>query len=98
MKKLLFTLSIFSIALNGFGQTATFLSTFEDQNTDAEIGQEHIELYSGDNMYVVANPHPDARNSSNYVLKLCAHQSSRSRAEYDAWRNETNEKGNNSNH
>ena len=77
-------LIIFSGCKQTARQTPTFLSNFEDKNIKAEIGQEHIELSYGDKMYVVANPHPDSINNSDYVLKLCAHQSNRSRAEYDA--------------
>ena len=74
------------------GQTPTFQSNFEDQNTKAEFGSEKIELYDGDLMNVVSNPHPDAYNTSNYVLKVSTNPGSRSRAEYSADRHETNEK------
>ena len=76
----------------GNGQTATFSSNFEDQNTAAEIGKEKIEVYEGDNMYVVPNPHHDVWDNSDYVLKIVTDKGSRSRAEYSIQRHETYEK------
>jgi hypothetical protein len=79
--------------LMGYGQTATFLSNFEDQNTDPEIGVSvRTETGTSGGMYVVPNPHPDARNSSDYVLKQYTEPGTGGRAEYSAGRFETNKK------
>jgi hypothetical protein len=75
-----------------FGQTATFSSNFEDQNTDPEIGRALIERNKAD-MRVVPNPHPDANNSSDYVLKhVLLSEGLQRRSEYTASRKVTNEK------
>ncbi|MBI9039533.1 MAG: T9SS type A sorting domain-containing protein [Bacteroidales bacterium] len=60
-------------------------------NTDAEIGNEFLELNNG-NMYVVPNPFPDDVNSSDYVLKQAIPEGVARRAEYSVSREETNEK------
>ena len=76
-----------------FGQTATFLSNFEDQNTNPNIGiSVLIETGTSGGMYVVPNPHPDAVNSSAYVLKVFTEPGTGGRAEYTAARHETDEK------
>ena len=63
-------ISLLLLNLTGFGQTATFLSNFEDQNTSPEIGgPAMIETGTSGGMYVVPNPNPDSRNNSAYVLK-----------------------------
>jgi hypothetical protein len=75
----------------GFGQTATFLSNFEDQSTSADIGVAAIQTNSKGTMYVVENPNPDLRNSSGYVLKQVTGPGVASRAEYCTQRITTNE-------
>ena len=93
MKKLLFVSILYSITLIGCGQTATFSSNFEDQNTDPEIGDGVLlETGTSGSFDVVPNPHPDSRNSSDYVLKVATGPGTGGRAEYSAGNYETNEK------
>jgi hypothetical protein len=92
MKTLLFVISFLLINLAGFGQTATFLSNFEDQNIDPEIGSSAFETGTSGGYQIVANPHPDTYNSSNYVLKVYTEPGIGGRAEYRVQRMETNEK------
>lgn len=77
--------------LYGFGQAPIFLSNFEDQNTDAEIGKRTLEKEHS-NFYISANPRPDEFNRSDYVLKAIMGPGTKSRAEYSTSRHETIEK------
>lgn len=81
MKKLIFIITIFPTALIGFGQTPTFSSNFEDQNTTPEHGGSALIELSNGNIDIVANPNPDSRNSSAYVLR-CQTSQWPARAEY----------------
>lgn len=95
MKNISITLSIFLLIISSltFAQEPTFLSNFEDQNTEPETGgRVLIETGTSGGMYVVPNPHPDARNSSAYVLKQFTESGTGGRAEYSVGRLETNEK------
>jgi hypothetical protein len=83
-------LLLFSIV--GFGQTATFLSDFEDQNIDAEIGRGTLALGINCNIHTVPNPQPDNINSSNYVIKASLTPGAGKRAEYTVGRHETIDK------
>lgn len=49
------------------GTTLLYRVDFEDQTIDADPGSSHDELMSGGAVTVVANPHEDARNGSEWV-------------------------------
>lgn len=97
MKKACLFLVILSQFLIGCTQTVTtktaiFSSDFEDQTLSPEIGKVSEEYGTSGEMKVVPNPHFDTRNNSEYVLKVATKPGTGGRAEYSAWRYETNEK------
>lgn len=79
-----FIVPLLILHLFGFGQTTTFLSNVDNQNTDSDIGRSVIEKNSTCNMFVV-NPYSAGINTSQSVLKLI----NAVRSEYGASRHET---------
>ena len=74
--------------------TPTFSSNFEDNNITPEYGVEHFGLETGTSgsFAVVANPNPDTRNNSDYVLSVSTREGTGGRAEYLAGRLPTEDK------
>ena len=71
---------------------ATFLSDFEDQTPDPEIGNYRQAISNNGSMNTVPNPDPFGRNTSDYVLKLKTPPAVAGRAEYSTERYPINEK------
>lgn len=87
-----------AINLVTFGQTATYLSNFEDQTWQADIGTASREMSSFSGTYtgwmeVTLNPAPDANNNSSYVLRhVLKNDGLQRRSEYTCSRIETLDK------